>query len=92
MQEALRDAQSLAVEYGQQELNPAHLLLAILKQTDGVAAPLFDKLGVSEATVQTEMLAWLNRQPKVSGGGGSLRLSREFTEAMNAAEKEMRVG
>lgn len=90
MQEALRDAQSLAVEHGQQELNPAHLLLAILKQTDGVAAPLFDKLGVAKATVESEMLAWLNRQPKVTGGGGDLRVSREFAEVMNAAEKEMR--
>lgn len=90
MQEALRDAQSLAVEHGQQELNPAHVLLAILKQTDGVAAPLFDKLQVSKPAVESEVLAWLNRQPKVSGGGGDLRLSRELAEAMNAAEKEMR--
>ena len=90
MQEALRDAQSIAVEYGQQELNPAHLLLAILKQTDGVSAPLFDKLEIPRPKVEGEMITWLNRQPKISGAASNLRISRELAEGMNAAEKEMK--
>ncbi|QQL46115.1 ATP-dependent chaperone ClpB [Sulfuriroseicoccus oceanibius] len=90
MQEAFGAAQSLAHELGHQELSPAHLLVAVMRQADGVAVPLFAKLGVPAAKVEKDALAWLERQPKISGSGGDLRMSRELGQTMAAAEGEMK--
>ncbi len=51
MQEAVQSAHELAMNSGHQEINAGHVLLALLKQGEGVARPLFEKLGVSADTL-----------------------------------------
>ena len=54
-QEALQQAQEIAARSSQQQIEPVHLLAALLAQSDGIVAPLRAKLGVSAETVDTEV-------------------------------------
>ncbi len=66
-QEALQQAQELGARSGQQQIEPLHLLDALVLQGDGIVPPLLSKLGVSPATLQQEIEKELERLPKVSG-------------------------
>src|SRR4051812_43077860 len=66
-QEAIAAAQRLAVGRGQAALEPLHLLLALLEQTDGIAAPLLKAVGADPADVRTKAEAAVKRLPSVSG-------------------------
>jgi ATP-dependent Clp protease ATP-binding subunit ClpB len=93
LQEAFNAAQSLATRHGQQELKPAHLLLALLEQEGGIATPLFEKAAVNPAAAQalkSGVEGVLAKLPKVSGGSGGLYLSNEFRELMTKAEDEQK--
>ena len=71
LQEAFNASQSLSTRHGQQELKPAHLLLALLEQEGGITTPLFEKAAVNAAAAQGlkgAVEALLAKQPKVSGG------------------------
>ncbi len=61
-------AQQLAHEHGQQSIEPAHLLLGILKTDDHVPNYLFNKLGVRPDAVESGVAGLVNGLPKVSGG------------------------
>ena len=65
-QEALQAAQEMGARSGQQQIEPLHLLWALIAQTDGVVPPLLEKLGVSPATLASEVETQINRLPKVS--------------------------
>ncbi len=88
-QEALQAAQSLAGESGNPEIAPAHLLLALLDQEEGLALPVLRKLGVSPEDLKQATRAEIDRLPRVQGGGGapylSSALNRLFNEAWKAA-------
>ena len=94
LQEAFNAAQSIATRYGQQELQPGHILLALLEQEGGIATPLFQKAATNPASVQglaSSVQAYLDRQPKVSGSAsGNLYLSAEFRDLMVKAEDEQK--
>ncbi|MBL9142297.1 MAG: ATP-dependent chaperone ClpB [Verrucomicrobiaceae bacterium] len=93
LQEALNAAQSIATRYGQQELQPAHLLLALLEQEGGIALPLLQKASVNPTAIQSlpsGIQSYLDRLPKVSGASGSLYLSSDFRELMVKAEDEQK--
>ncbi len=66
-QEALQAAQEMAARSGQQQIEPLHLLWALVSQGEGVVSPLLEKLGVSPAQATREMEAQIERLPKVSG-------------------------
>ena len=66
-QEALQEAQDIAAKAGQQQLEPLHLLAALVAQHDGVVPPLLNRLGVRPETLEAEIHAQLSRLPKVSG-------------------------
>jgi ATP-dependent Clp protease ATP-binding subunit ClpB len=68
-QELIQNAQSLASRHGNQQIEPEHLLQAMLAEKEGVAASLLRKLGVSPETVSHEAAASIDRLPKVSGAG-----------------------
>jgi ATP-dependent Clp protease ATP-binding subunit ClpB len=68
-QELIQNAQSLASRHGNQQIEPEHLLQAMLAQKEGVAASLLRKLGVSPDTVSREAAASIDRLPKVAGAG-----------------------
>jgi ATP-dependent Clp protease ATP-binding subunit ClpB len=68
-QELIQNAQSLASQHGNQQIEPEHLLQAMLADKEGVAASLLRKLGVSPDTVSREAAAFIDRLPKVAGAG-----------------------
>ena len=67
-QAVLTSALQAATAAGNPEIRPAHLLLALLTQNDGIAAPLLEAVGVEPATVRTEAERILDRLPQASGG------------------------
>jgi len=93
LQEAFNAAQSIATRYGQQELQSAHLLLALLEQEGGIALPLLQKASVNPTAIQSlssSIQGYLDRLPKVSGASGSLYLSADFRDLMVKAEDEQK--
>jgi ATP-dependent Clp protease ATP-binding subunit ClpB len=66
-QEALQAAQELGERSGQQQIEPLHLLWALVSQGDGVVPPLLEKLGVSPTLIASEAEKQIGRLPKVSG-------------------------
>ena len=66
-QEALQAAQEVAATHGQQQVEPLHLLAALIDQQDGVVSPVLAKLGASAASLLTEANSAIERMPKVSG-------------------------
>ncbi len=66
-QEALQAAQEMGGRSGQQQIEPLHLLWALVAQGDGVVPPLLEKLGVSPTRLAGEVEKQIERLPKVSG-------------------------
>jgi ATP-dependent Clp protease ATP-binding subunit ClpB len=85
-QEALADAQSLAVTGDNPYIEPVHLLAAMLAQTDGPKA-LLDRAGVNTARLQASIDAELKKLPQVQGGE-QVQPSRELGALLQASEKE----
>ncbi|MES2318253.1 MAG: ATP-dependent chaperone ClpB [Pseudomonadota bacterium] len=88
LQEALADAQSLAVGNDNQYIEPVHLLTALLNQDDGSASSLLQRAGVNVGGLTSALKSSLERLPKVSGHGGETQVSREFMNVLNLADKE----
>src|SRR5713226_2952866 len=89
-QEALQEAQEIAGRHEQQQIEPVHLLGALVEQRDGVVPPLLARLGVRPEAVSRDIEAALGRLPKVSGFsqqhlGQALNdaIQRAFDEAKN---------
>ncbi|WP_369130280.1 ATP-dependent chaperone ClpB [Modestobacter roseus] len=88
-QEAVAGAQRLAVDRGQAALEPLHLLVALLEQTDGIAGPLLQAAGADPADVRAKADAALRRMPSVSGATvAAPSPSRELLRAINAAGEQ----
>jgi ATP-dependent Clp protease ATP-binding subunit ClpB len=88
LQEALADAQSLAVGNDNQYIEPAHLLLALLNQDDGGARSLLQRAGVNVGSLTTSLKSALERLAKVSGNGGEVQVGRELVSLLNLADRE----
>ncbi len=65
--EALADAQEFAAGLKHQELTPEHVLVSLVRQQDGIVAPLMLKVGVQPEAVVQELIQFVERQPKVEG-------------------------
>ena len=65
-----------------------HLLLALMRQEEGIAPELMKSLGVSEAVFNAQLEQSIGTYPKVSGGSGELYLSESLRKALEKAEKE----
>jgi ATP-dependent Clp protease ATP-binding subunit ClpB len=88
-QEAVAAAQRLAVDRGQAALEPLHLLVALLEQSDGIAGPLLKAVGADPADVRAKAEAALKRMPSVSGATvAAPSPSRELLRALNAAGEQ----
>ncbi|MCX5895409.1 MAG: ATP-dependent chaperone ClpB [Proteobacteria bacterium] len=85
-QEALQEAQHLAEKHEHQQIEPEHLLAAILKQDGGIAVPLLKKLGADSAAILTRLESALQKIPKVSGG--EIYISPRTKKVLDAALKE----
>ena len=88
LQEALADAQSVAVGNDNQYMEPVHLLTALLNQDDGAARSTLARAGVNVGALVTALKSSLERLPKVTGTGGDVQVSREFVGLLNLADKE----
>ena len=86
-QEAMQAAQEIAARYGQQQVQPLHVLWALLAQGDGVVPPLLEKLGVSPTQLASEVEKQVERLPKVSGGSEQY-LSPEANKVLERAFEE----
>src|SRR6478736_1754824 len=88
LQEALSDAQSLAVGNDNQYIEPAHILTALLNQDDSGARSLLQRAGVNVGGLQNGLKHALERLPKVEGTGGEVQIGRESVALLNLADKE----
>src|SRR5688572_29814844 len=88
LQEALAEAQSLALGRDQQYIEPEHLLLALVGQEDGGVAGLLAKAGGNVQRLRKELEDAISRLPKVEGTPGEVHISRELTQLLNVADKE----
>ncbi len=86
-QEALQQAQSIAVEMHHSELTPLHLLAALLNDRDGIVRPILGKLGADADRIASVTQSELKRMPTVSGGA-QLGASRELQQVLEGAQKE----
>ena len=85
--DAVKTAQSMAQENGNQYLTPEHLLYALVDQDGGLIASLFGKMGVDCDGLLSELDTLIRRLPKVSGGSGEVYASPETGKILNLAEK-----
>ncbi|MFC4932632.1 ATP-dependent chaperone ClpB [Massilia sp. GCM10023247] len=88
LQEALADAQSLAVGNDNQYIEPVHLLAALLNQDDGGARSLLQRAGVNVGALTNGLKSAFDRLPKVSGTGGEVMPGRELMALLNLADRE----
>jgi ATP-dependent Clp protease ATP-binding subunit ClpB len=87
-QQAIIEAQSLAADLNHQTIEPAHLLLALLKQDQGVVPAIVTKVAGSPLALREELQADLDNRPKVYGAAtGQPGLSRGTAEVTKAAER-----
>ena len=86
-QQALSEAQSLALGKDNQFIEPVHLLAALLNQQDGSIAPILTTSGVNVALLRNELNAELNKLPQVSGNGGDVQISRQLLNLLNLCDK-----
>ncbi len=91
-QEALQTAQTLAIKYGNQEIQPEHLLLALLQQETDLVPRLLNSINIPLSALRDKTEKAVQRLPKLSGPGMSpdkFYMSREASLLLVEAEKEM---
>lgn len=87
-QQALADAQSIALANDNQIMEGVHLLAALLRDDDGSTKNLLERAGVQVTKLVKETDETLNHLPKVSGVGGNIQAGRELINWLNLTEKE----
>ncbi len=87
-QQALADAQSMAVERSHAELGPLHLLAVLVADTAGIASSIINKAGVDAGRVAEIAAAEINRLPTVTGDGVGPQSGPDVMEVLSEAEKE----
>ena len=86
-QQALADAQSLAVGRDHNFIEPAHLLVALLDQQGGGARPLLAQAGVNVPVLRERLGEILERLPKVSGQAGNVSVGNDLSRLLNVTDK-----
>ncbi len=86
-QQALGDAQSLAVGRDHQILEPAHVMAALLDQQGGTARPLVIKAGGNVVKLRSDLTAALDKLPRVEGAPGDIHVSNDLTRLLNVTDK-----
>jgi ATP-dependent Clp protease ATP-binding subunit ClpB len=86
-QQALAEAQSLAVGRDQQFIEPAHVLLALLDSTGGSVRPLLVKTGADLNALRAGLLGLIERLPKVEGTPGEVHVSNDLNRILNVTDK-----
>lgn len=88
-QEALKESQQIAENLGHQQIEPEHMLSAILNQQDGAAPPLLAKAGANRENLARVVTEHLEKMPRVSGTGyGQAYISPGLKSVLDQAFKE----
>ena len=87
-QEALLRAQGLAVEYGHPQIEPEHLLLALLEQPEGVVPQVILRIGGDPQRLSGDLRQALSRRPQARGGTSQVGLAAATSRLLQAAERE----
>ncbi|TAH47964.1 MAG: ATP-dependent chaperone ClpB [Betaproteobacteria bacterium] len=87
-QQALSDAQSIAVGNDQQFIEPQHLLRALLEQEDGGTVSLLQRAGVNVPPLKAALVKAIDRLPKVEGHGGEVSIGRDLNNLLNVTDRE----
>jgi ATP-dependent Clp protease ATP-binding subunit ClpB len=88
-QEAVAAAQALAAERHNSEIAPAHLLVALVRQADGLVVPILQKLGADVGAITARAVQVVEELPKLSETT-EVRPSSAFVKTLQQAESEMR--
>jgi ATP-dependent Clp protease ATP-binding subunit ClpB len=86
-QEAIFQAQEIARDYNHQSIEPAHLLLALIRQDQGVVPAIVTKVAGSVQALREELQNELARRPKIQGAGMEVGLAQTTADALTAAER-----
>ena len=87
-QQALADAQSSALANDNSYIEPQHLLVALIDDTDGGNASLLSRAGVAVPKLRAALEQSIKRLPKVEGTGGEISVSRDLSSLLNLTDKE----
>jgi len=91
LQEAVRAAQSVAVQHGNQQLDVEHLLLALLEQEGGLAPAILNKADIKLDSLRNRVQQEIDKLPKVSGSAGApdqVYVTQRITKLLTQAEEE----
>ncbi|MEF9918806.1 MAG: ATP-dependent chaperone ClpB, partial [Eubacterium sp.] len=89
--EAVKDAEKIAIDHDHMEIEPEHLLLALLTQENGVVSKLFERMGTNTYSVIESLKGDLDGKPSVTGPGrepGKVYINRGTEQVLNEAYKE----
>jgi len=85
-QEAIQSAQKIAEKGHHQQIEPEHLLLALVEQSEGIIQPILQRLGASKETIWQQLTEATGKIPSVEGGGlGEISLSRASGQILEKA-------
>lgn len=85
-QESISDSNSIAVQLNHQELVPMHLLLALIRQSEGLIPSILNKLGIQTTVADSAAMDFLKKIPSVSGQGVHTYMSRSLTAVLTEAQ------
>lgn len=88
MKEALQGAENLANRYNNSEIGNEHMFLSMLQQKDGIAEPLFSKVGINFQSLLSDAHNLVDRLPKAYGGAVNQTVSNRLLQVLNAAQGE----
>ncbi len=87
-QQALSDAQSMALGKDSGFIQPQHMLLALIDQQDGGTASLLARAGIAVPRLKTALEKAIKHLAKVDGQGGEISVSRDLSNLLNLTDKE----
>src|SRR5579862_924643 len=87
-QEAVQRANELASEHGNPELQPLHLLAALLEDKEGIVPPVLEKIGIGPQPVLNDVYGAIDKLPKVSGEAAQATMANETNKLLEQAFKE----
>ncbi len=87
-QQAFAEAQSLALGLDATQIEPQHLLMALLDQEDGGTKSLLQRAGVNVTKLSKDLQASIERLPRQQGGDGNINVGRDLNSLLNLTDKE----
>ena len=87
-QQAMQQAQARAAEFGNPEMQPVHLLLALIEDREGVIPAVLEKIGAPTERLETELHQIEEKLPRVSGGSAQPAPSPALNKALEQAFRE----